>query len=269
MSASDLDTLVSIFAHRPGLSPPYLEHILSAHAGDLDRACNYILTLSESDIRHALIQDQSQTPTHPAHFQRADLQPTTIDLSDRVQAERLIENLKDIVIPALKTQLAGLTFPDLTSETDRLKYSLSGLVLQSIRLNPDHVRVTVTDDRQVHIIATDVTIAVDVDHWTYRLRFPPIRDAGRAHFEFSGVKADVVLSVNQLDAGLAVAKCFCSIVGAISFRASDAKLSWLYNTVAPMIKNAYKPSLEATLTHAIRDGLQRQLNDWASWAADS
>lgn len=269
---SHLDTLMSIFAHRPGLSPPYLQHILSAHAGDLDRACNFILTLSDADLSQPLFSDPDPAPNRPPprpHASRPDLQPTGIDLSDKVQAERLIDNLKDIVVPALKSQLAGLRFPDLCGEADRVKYSLAGLVLESIKLQPSHVSVDITEDRDVHIVATDVAIAVDVERWTYRLRFPPLRDAGRAHFEFSGVKADIILRVNDRDATLSVVSCICNIAGAISFRANDARLSWLYNTLAPILKNAFKPSLEATLTHAISDGLEQQLHDWASWATDS
>lgn len=270
MSTANLHTLQSIFAHRPGLSPPYLQHILAAHAGDLDRACNYILTLSDADLHQPLFsQPPNTSPPSLPHPPRPDLQPAGIDLSDNVQAQTLIDNLKDIVVPALKTQLAGLRFPDLCGEADRVKYSLAGLVLESIQLHPSHVTVDITEDHHVHIVATDVAISVDVDHWTYRLRFPPIRDAGSAHFEFSGVKADIVLRINDRDATLSVDSCICNIAGAISFRANDARLSWLYNTLAPILKNAFKPSLEATLTHAITDGLEQQLHDWTSWATDS
>lgn len=257
MPSTDLDTLVAIFAHRPALSAPYLEHILAAHAGDVHRACNFILTLPEADIHHA-----------SAPF-RHDLQPHGLNLADTESANSLIANIKDIAIPALKAHLAGLRFPDLCAETDRVKYSLAGLVLDAIRLQPHHVAVSVTEARQIHVVATDVAIAVDVEQWAYRLRLPPIRDAGRAHFDFTGVNADVLLTMDEPTGSLSVSNCTCNIAGAISFRAADARLSWLYNAVAPMVKNACKPALEATLTHAIRDGLDQQLSDWASWGTHS
>lgn len=258
MSTSDVETLLSIFAHRPGLSAPYLQHILTAHAGDLHRACDYILTLSDRDIAHANVSPAVQRNHHPS----------TVDLADSENAARLIENLKDIAIPALKAHLDGLRFPDLCGETERVKYSLAGLVLDTIKLQPSNVDVSVEEGRQVHVIARDVAISVDVDHWAYRLRLPPIRDAGRAHFEVAGVAADVLLAVDQRTGVLSVDRCSCSITGAISFRAADARLSWVYNTVAPMLKNACRPALEATLTHAIRDGLDQQLSDWARWATE-
>lgn len=177
--------------------------------------------------------------------------------------------MKDIVVPALKSQLSGLSFPDFVVDTERVKYSLANLTLSSISLQPDHVRVFVTDDAEVHIVAEDIAIAVDVGRWTYRLRFPPIRDAGCAHFEFAGVKADILLRVDQRDESLTVGRCACSIAGAISFRAGNARLSWLYNTLAPILRSAFRPSLEATLTQAVKGALEQQLHDWSSWITEA
>lgn len=128
------------------------------------------------------------------------------------------------------------------------------------------MNVEVTSARDIKVSAIDVALAVDVNHWTYRLRFPPIRDAGRAHLAFAGVKADILLVVNDHDSSLTIDNCNCSITGAISFRANDARLSWLYNTLAPMLKNSLKPTLETSLATAIRSGLEGQLDDWTSLA---
>lgn len=272
MSTSDLDTLLAIFASRPSLPPHYLQHILAVHSGDISRACHYILNLSDHNHDFQTTPSSFTPGTPPLygtspHSQRPDIQPSRIDLSDTAQATRLIENIKDIVLPALKSELSGLKFPDLSGEAERerLKYSLSDLVLSSITLHPQHVRVVVTEEKDIHIIASDISIAVKVGQWSYRLRFPPLRDTGCANFEFTGVKADILLRVNEADTSMTVSRCACRINGLISLRANNARLSWFYNSLAAVLKNALRPSMEAGLTQGIRSGIEQQLDQWSSW----
>lgn len=231
------------------MHPHFLEAVLHAH-GSLHLACDYLSSLSDTEV-----------PPPPQNVRTHHLQPPQLDLS-HPEASQVLANLKDIVIPALSSQLTGSTIPPLCGETDRVKYSLSGLQVTSFDLDSENVTTEIQSDTSVAIRATDASLNVSTDSWAYRMRFPPLRDTGSANFSCAGITA--IVNVRFEDSAIRVTECVCT-VDRVNFRTIDARLSWLYNSLAPVVRGALRRAVENAMNEAIRDALEEQLGEWANW----
>lgn len=271
MSTTDTEAfahLTAIFAERPDITAAYLRNILSAHNNDVAAACDYILRhTDESSVRDSPpLYSSARRSSSQSRSRRFidELQPTRVDLSDPASLQPLLNNIKEIVVPALKHQLTGLRFPDIRGEEERISYSLTGLQLTSISLDSSNISLAVHDTQMIDVVARSVSLAMNIAQWSYRMRMPPIRDTGRAAAAFSGVKVSMIFRIGA-DGVLSLGDCACRIEGDVSFRANDAKMSWLYNTLARVLKTAFRPQLESTLSQAVKHGVQSQLEDWTNW----
>lgn len=249
-SASDLHTLRSIFSSRTALKPPFLEAVLLAH-GSLNLACDYLSSLSDADVPEL---------HNPSHLNNSF--PTSLNLSDP-HTLVILTNIKDIVVPSLTSFLEGTPFPDITARADRLTYSLSGLNLNSLRLDVANVTIEIISPSRILVRARQASLALHVQNWSYRLRFPPLRDSGSANVSCTGVSADLTLTV-ECDGSISVADCVCR-VGNVMFRANNARFSFLYNTLAPIVRAQLRTVVENGLHSALRTCLEDQVSHWRGW----
>lgn len=239
--SSDLATLQTIFQARP-FPPTFLEAVLVAH-GSLPQACDYLSSLPDTEIPY--------------------LQPSrrqNIQLSSP-ESQQIVSNLKDIILPSLTSQLTGTRIPDFTAETDRIKYQLSQLCITTLSLPPSNVSI-VSNDQTIRITATDISLDVAVGSWAYRIRMPPLRDAGAATFSCRDVQANIVLRV--AGDNLIVEQCDL-VVPEVTVRANEARLSWLYNSLASVARASVRKAVEAALQSVVRSALEEQLNNWTTW----
>lgn len=104
---------------------------------------------------------------------------------------------------------------------------------------------------------------VTIGSWAYRIRYLPLRDAGRAVVSCTGVEAAITL--REEGHGLRVMACHCTVEG-VSVDMNEARLSWLYNTLAPVVRGHLRRAVSTGLEYAVRDALEHHMEQWADWA---
>lgn len=198
----------------------------------------------------------------PAPFLEAVLQshgslPQACDyLSTLDDTEIPTESLQETfssILPRLTRVLSTTPIPDITGTTDRLSYTLSDLRITSVNLPQEKLSVVEGDTVEVAIGGASVSAE---GTWAYRLRVPRLRDDGDGKFSCSGVSAVVILTPEG-----EVLECSVS-VGEVAFRATNARFSWLYNTLAGVTRPAMRRAVEDALEGALRDASA----DWQRWA---
>ena len=238
--SSDLATLQTIFEAR--LFPQtFLEAVLVAH-GSLPQACDYLSSLTDADVSYLY------APTEPVAPQQQPLNPDDV-----------IANLKEIILPSLTSQITHVVIPDIEGRTERVKYNLSNLSITELTLPSEHVSIDLADD-QILITATNILLKVSVASWAYRIRLPPLRDAGAATLSCANISVNVTLRPHADH--LKIERCEV-VVPEVSLRANEARLSWLYNSLAAVAKASIRKAVEAALQNVVRTALEEQLAQWS------
>ncbi len=239
-----------------------VKQVLQAHAGNLNLACNFLLAAAEPE------SGQPEPPhDQPARYLPPSPYVEEVDVIDAETLHQLVTNLKEIVVPALQTQLCTAQIPDISGAADKVTYSLSGVSVDTINIPMHSVNTDVLiDDRRVKILAKDIDVSISIRNWAYqRGRF--LRDSGSATASFNGIRAAVTLTVDDDDGSLTVDNCECTIEGAVNLRFNESRVSWVYNFLALLLRNPLKNALQTALTEAMRENINSQVQDWMQWHA--
>lgn len=264
VTTSDVARLQTIFAMRPALHRQYLESVLES-VGSVSEACEYLSCVPDSEVPSATALSSGCSTSSNSWLPQGTETQFNVDWSDEEAIATMLEVSTAIVVPSIRDRFCGLPLPDIdnsTNNTDRFKYSLTNIIVTSFNLREDNVRSEVHDGT-INITADDVDVEVAIGNWSYRMRFPPVKDSGEANLSFRGLKTCVTVRYDNEHVSLL--ECSCQVRGGVNFRTGDSRLSWFYNSVASVARGAIRHSVEVALQNALRQSLEEQLGELSSW----
>mmetsp|Transcript_11806 Transcript_11806/g.36016 ORF Transcript_11806/g.36016 Transcript_11806/m.36016 type:complete len:305 (+) Transcript_11806:111-1025(+) len=181
------------------------------------------------------------------------------------QVADIVKNIKEIVVPALQGQIAGVVFPPIENSTEKLHYSLQELRISKFDIPVDSVDVKISGTT-VYIEVQKVDLELEVGTWKYeKTTRPRIHDTGSAKAFLKDVDAVMKLvEGSSIDNPLKVEDCDVK-VGRVTLKTSESRASWLYNSLAVLFRPALKSSAEQTLQVSLTDAIQQQAGDWSRW----
>lgn len=266
VTTSDVTTLQTIFAMRPALHRQYLESVLES-VGTVSKACEYLSNVPDSEVPSITALSSRRSASSNSWPSQATETQFDVDWSDQEAVGTMLEVSTSIIVPSIRDRFCGLPLPDIDNSdnsTDRFKYSLANIIVTSFSLHENNVRTQVHDGT-IDIIADDIDVEVAIGNWSYRMRFPPVKDNGEANLSFRGLKTCVTVRYDNDNVSLS--ECSCQVRGGVNFRTGDSRLSWFYNSVASVARGAIRHNVEIALQNALRQSLEEQLQDWSSWVA--
>lgn len=246
MAAADAVSVVA--AMFPQWPRDVVAQVLDAYQGDMTQTCNYLLGASEAAAAEA-----------------AAFGGGGAEHGRGIDVAQMVANLKEIVVPALQTQLSGLELPEVSGATERMSYTLSGIRARSVRIPIENVETEfVNEDHTIRIHASHIDVSISIDRWSYE-RGRLLRDSGSASASFADITAAIVLNVDETDGSVSIGECKCSIEGAVNIHTDESRISWVYNILTVVLRTPLKNALQLALTNAVRDNLEVQVREWTQW----
>eukprot|EP00179_Madagascaria_erythrocladioides_P018950 CAMPEP_0198353350 /NCGR_PEP_ID=MMETSP1450-20131203/111005_1 /TAXON_ID=753684 ORGANISM="Madagascaria erythrocladiodes, Strain CCMP3234" /NCGR_SAMPLE_ID=MMETSP1450 /ASSEMBLY_ACC=CAM_ASM_001115 /LENGTH=272 /DNA_ID=CAMNT_0044059477 /DNA_START=17 /DNA_END=835 /DNA_ORIENTATION=- len=260
VDAAALDTLQSIF---PAHTPASLRAVLEAHNNHVERAAEYLLSQPPPTDP----QTTSSDGDNPYGFDDDDdAYIPNFNFADPAQRREIVNNIKEIVVPGLCEQLTEMVIPDVDNETDRMKFSLRRVQVQSLNLRPEDVDVeTLADGIRVRV--ADFSVELDVAAWSFeRTAMPRLRDSGAARVSLSAVSASMSMLPNNVPGEPEVRMTDPEVhIGQIRLRFAESRAAWIYNAIAMTFRPVIKAVAERALRETIASAVEGQVDDWSDW----
>lgn len=179
---------------------------------------------------------------------------------------RAVGVLRDVVVPAVHARLKGLTFGDVSSEAQGVRYSLRDVCVVALSLPADHVTVRASGGLvEVHLV--HMLVSVSAGRFAYESAVLPISDEGALDASVAGLTAVATLRPARTTAGAIALVCGARDVavhvgGAVRVRARGTAADWVYNAVAALCKPLVVSYVKDTVARTLRAALLDELRDF-------
>lgn len=228
--ASSLSTLSSIFP-APTFPPSFLQYVLHLHSQNLNQAVDYILS-------------QATPPSQLPPFLLSLMSPTSLP----------------ILISHLRAQFSSFPLIPLSYSSPSFSFSLPSPSLQHLHFHDTDLSFTRPQPNVMHVDLLLRSLRLHLPNWSYRIRFPPLRDAGSGFIEANAVHLQVHLSTDQ-SGEVQLDKSHCHISQGVVVNMKDARLSRLYNVLGTVLRKR----LETSIADAIASLIQNELDQSRQW----